>query len=422
MKHFISFQKKKGLLVAPSSVNHGNDDLVHQFNHELMKYGYVLNKDVFEALSKQTQTYIHGVYNDVLSGIKRVVGEDGHIAIYENFPKSVLAISYREFYINAIIHYWSLGTWKPTDVSRIKKDFNKEAIDYKAVTLITESEFNALFTDILYSGSSINSFDKEILDWFIDNGYAFNFAKISFKETVAYVGKRLLDNVSITELPTKDATNVLRIYSAYSGGDEGLKSNTDFKNPTWRQRKVLLKTLDKCFNLEESFKVYREKWLRLLYFINPMLPKNQKKYPNTGTYTMLLRNTPKQLETFNAKLEKLIGNKDIAVLDLLKTQRGVFMRRLDHMVRLFGIIAVNTWLETEPNLLQLVTVYNQFSDRDKEQAGRGAVLASQDKSEVVTYKALEPLDGKLVTLIKSEVLSKIVKSENPILNEKKCYL
>lgn len=422
MKHFISFQKTKGLAIEASTKNHSNDNLVHQLNHELMNYGFVLTKDVFEALSRQTKVYIKEVYTDVISGIKEVVGTGGHVAIYENFPQSVLALSYSEFLVNALIHYWSFGTWKPSDALYIKREFDKEAIDYKSVTLISESQFESLFTDLLYSGNSISHFDKKIVDYFIENGYAFNFSKISFKETAAYVGKRLFDDVKVTSIPTKDATNILRIWSAYSGGDEGLKTNTDFKNPLSRQRRVILTTLDKCYNLEESFKVYREKWLKLLFFVNPMMPVNQKKYPNVYAYTVLLRNTPKQLETFNAKVEKLLTAKDVTVLDLLKTQRGVFMRRLDHTVRLFGLIAVNKWLETDPNLLQLVNVYNHFSDRDKEQAGRGAVLASQDKSEVVTYAASAPLDGKLVTTIKSELLTKIVKSENPTLSAKKVFI
>lgn len=400
MKNFISLQKRKGLYVVASEVIHNNDGLVHQLNHELMKYGYVLSRDVFDTLSTQSEAYIQDVYNDLLQGIKRVVGGDGHEPIYRNFPQSVLALSYTEYLMNAICHYWSWGTWRPEDAEYVQREFKLEPVNYKSLSLLTKSEFDSIFTDILYSGSSVSAFDKQILDWFIDNQYTFDFSKITFKETSAYVGKRLMDVASTSKLRTKDATDVLRIWSAYSGGDEGLKENTKFKNPNANQRFVLMNTLNGANNLEESFKIYREKWLRLLFYLNPRTKKNQIMFPNVYKFAEAIRNNPKELRTFNSRVEELFAKGDISVLDLLKTRNGVFARRLDHCVRVFGIVAINKWLETNPNFLQLVSTYNHFTDRDKEQSGRGAVLAGQTKSEVVTYDALEPLDTKLVTNIK----------------------
>lgn len=421
MRHFISFQKRKGLFIASGS-NESNSSLVHQLNHELMKYGYVLSKDLFDRLSTQSVNDINVVYNDLVSGIRRVTGGGGYEPIYRNFPQSVIELSYTEFLINAIVHYWSFGTWRPEDAGYINREFKLEAVNYKEVSLLTESEFKAIFTDILYSGSSISPFDKEIVDWFIDNGYAFEFNKITFKETLAYVGKRLLDNTNVSIIPTKDATSVLRIWAAYSGGDEGLKTNTRFKSPNARQKRVLLATINGAKNIEESFKMNREMWLRLLFYINPMSASNRKSYPEVAHYTDLLRNSPKVLRTFDSRVEELLGNKDISVLDLLKTRRNSFMRRLDHTVRVFGITAVEKWLETNPNLLNLVTAYNVFSDRDKKQDGRGVVLASQAKSEVVTYKALEPLDTKLVLTIKSLLLVAINNVKNSELEGKKVFI
>jgi stress response protein SCP2 len=422
MKHFISFQKRKGLAVANSDVNHGNDALVHQFNHELMTYGYLIGKDLFDKLAEQSEDTIQVIYNEMITGIRRVTGGGGHEPIYQNFPQSVMALSYRDFVLNAINHYNSFGSWRPEDAEYINREFKLEPTKFKKLVLIPESSVESIFTDILYSGASISKNDKDIVDWFIDNGYTFSLSKITFKETIAYVGKRLLENKNLTILPTKDATNVLRIYSAYSGGYEGLKENTVFKNPSANQVRVLLNTLEKSYNLEESFKVYREKWLKLLFYLNPLTKKNGKLYPNVFSHAGLLRNSPKQLRTFNSRVEELLGNKDIAVLDLLKTRSGVFMRRLDHCVRLFGIDALNKWLETKPNLLQSVTTYNHFTDRDKKQDGRGAVLASQSVSEVVTYDSLEPLDSKLVSTIKTTLLDNIKSASNSELKDKKVYI
>ena len=229
MKHFITFQKKKALFVTPST--HTNESLVHQINHELMKYGFVMEQTLFTVLCTQSESTLQEVYSDLVRGIERVVGTDGYEPIYRNFPQSVVEMSYKEFLINAITHYWSFGTWRPEDAGYLEREYKIEPVKYTKVSLLDAAKFEAIFTNILYSGSSISGFDKECIDWYIDQGESFKFSRISFKETQAYVGKRLLDLASTKKLPTKSATTVLRIWAVYSGGDEGLKAKTKFKNP-----------------------------------------------------------------------------------------------------------------------------------------------------------------------------------------------
>lgn len=423
MKHFISFQKRKGLAIPMGTSGVDNTELALQINHELMRYGYLVTEKLLNRLSTQDSKFLQVVYNDLISGIRSITGDGGYEPIYRNFPQSVTAISYREFAINAIFHYWSYGNWRPEDVGYLKREFAIEAIKYKEISLIEESEFNSIFTDIIYSNNSISKFDKRIIDWFIDGGYAksFNFSNIGFKETMAYVGKRLVES-DLTCLPTKDATAVLRIWSAYSDGDEGLKVNTKFKNPKSKQRALLMTTLDGCYNLEESFKIYREKWLKLLFYLNPSVSKNRLKYPNLEEYTDKLRNTPNVLKTFNSKIEKFLNDKDVLVLALLKTRMGTFTRRLDHTIRLFGLKAFKTWIENNPTTVQMIDAYNHFTDRDKEQAGRSVVLASQSKSEVTTYESLAPLDSKLVATIKEMLLHKLYRLTNSTLSDNKVYI
>jgi len=412
MRNFIAFQKRKGLFLTPG--NSTGTNLAHQFNHELMKYGYVVSRDLFDRLETLSKTELQVVYEDVLGGIRSVTGGGGYEPIYRNFPQSVLEMSYTEFAINAITHYWSFGTWRPEDEGYLNREFAVESVDYKTIRLLEPAEFNSIFTDIIYSTNSISAFDKDVVNWFIDNGATFDFGKIKFKEIAAFVGKRLLDSNEVEVLPTNDATNVLRIWSAYSGGDEGLKENTRFANPSNRQKRVLLATLDSAYNLEESFKSHREKWLRLLHPLHPQTASNRKRYPVAAAFAQSLRNEPKELRTFNSRLEELITNEDIAVLDILKTRLGVYTRRLDHMVRLFGVKAFTVWLNQKPNALNLINAYNHFTNRDQKQEGRGVVLASQSQSEVTTFGALEPLPTKLVTFIKDEILAtlKDIKQSN----------
>lgn len=407
MKHFISLQKKKGLFINNKD-NENNQGIVHRLNHELMGFGFVLNKNLFEALSTLSVEDIQSIYNDLISNLKKSYGEGGYQPIYKNFPQSVKNMSYEEFYLNAILYYWTNGVWSPDDSEYIEREYKIEPTEYKELTLLTEKEYNNIFYDIVYSNSSISTWDKDIINWFLENtDLEVSISKIKFKEILAFVAKAMLDNRNISKLSTKNATDILRIVSAYCGGDEGLKENTRFKNLKRFQKRMILNTLNECYNLEEAFKTHREKWLRLLFYLNPTTPQNFKNYPAVAEYSSKLRNNPKELKTFNSYVEGYIENKDETVFELLKNRMGVFSRRLDHLVRVFGGKAIDEFLSGNPNLKQRIEVYNHFKDRDKEVEGRSAILASASVSNVVTYKSLEPMDSKLVEYIRKTVLKGI---------------
>jgi len=420
MQHLITLIKRKGLSVEKGSSN--NPELVHQINHELMNNGFILSKDLFDRLATKTVDELTTIMDDLLKGINHVIGGSGYVATYKGFPQSVLAISYNEFVMNAILYYWTNQAWRPQETVGIEREFGFELAKLKELSLLEVSQVKSVFTDIIYANNSISAFDKEIVDYFIQNGAEFNFGNIKFKEIAAYVGQRLLNETNVEVLPTKDATNVLRIWAAYSGGDEGLKTNTRFKNPTSRQRGVLLRTLEGCYNLEDSFKGRREMWLRFLFLLHPGTPKNVKRYPTLGGYTNKLRNTPKLLKTFNAKIEELLDAKDVSVFELLAKSPGVFTRRLDHLVRVFGIMAFNKWSDSNPSTKNLIQAYNHFTDRDKVSDGRGAILADASQSKVVTYKALEPLDAKLVNTIKVGIITLLNDTVSDTLGDKKIFI
>ena len=136
MKHFITFQKKKALYIPTSEIgNIDNTALAHQINHELMKNGFVLSRTAFYALSNQSEDVLNEVFNDLMKGLSEIVGGDGYEPIYRNFPQSVLAMSYREFVVNAIMHYWSAGTWRPEDEGHLEREFKIEPVKYKRVTV-----------------------------------------------------------------------------------------------------------------------------------------------------------------------------------------------------------------------------------------------------------------------------------------------
>lgn len=420
MRHFISFQKNKALYLEPGDAQHTAQ--AHALNHELMRHGFVLSQDAFALLASQPEHQLKKVHDDLVRGIARVVGQgDDWEPIYRNFPQSVLALSYEEFMLNALVHYWSAGAWRPQDQEHLKREFAREPTDFKRVGVISKAQFDRIFTDLLYANVSLSAFDKQCVDWHIAQGGALDFARITFNETAAHVGKRMMES-ALKVLPTRRATTVLRIWSAYCGGDEGLKQNTRFLNPKTSQRRLLMATLEQCTDLEDSFKTYREKWLRVLFTLHPTTRAHQHAYPQLAAYTERLRNDPKSLRTFSAKIEHALMHQDPEVFELLSARPGVFMRRLDHLVRMFGLRAVQEWLKLDVRFEQLVTVFNHFGARARPSQGRSAVLAGQGASELVTYAAQQPLEQALVDAIQALFLKRLETFKAPELAQKKTFI
>lgn len=419
MKHFITFQKRKALFLVPGAER--NTQVAYQVQAELFKYGFVLSKNLFEVLETQPISILEEVYADLCKGLKEIMGTGGYEPIYRNFPQSVQNMSYLEFLLNALGHYWSFGTWRPEDTGYMEREFKLEPVSYKEIGLMSERQFQNIFTDIVYSGSSISKWDKQIVDYFIENGLApeIEFGKISFKEAKAYIGKRYLETGQV--LPVKSATDVLRIYAAFCGGDEGLKDPTKFKQPTRVVKNSLLKALNECYDLEESFKVYREVWLRVLFYLNPGTAENQAKYPVLADFARKLRNSPKKLRTFNSYLEGYIKEKNPEVFVLLKKRKGIFMRRMNQLFDIFGMESITEFIALDPSFDQLVTLYNYFSDRDEEK-DRAVVLASQSKSDMQTFGALKALNAKTVERIQHTLMAAIYKRLQTNKTDKRIFI
>lgn len=408
MKYFIGFQKKKALYIEQGSDN--NELLVSQINQELVKLGFILAKSTLEAMTTLSIKELEMLYNDLIYNIKDIMPNgDDYTPLHAGFPDSVQGLGEQERLHIALLHYATEGTWVPEEAEFVAQQ-TEATIDLnelKPIGLLNKKQFIGIVNNILASGTSLSAFDTGIVNWFLDNDYPIDVDSIKFNETLAVVGVNLLERGM--KITTRKADNILRIWSGYSGGDVGLKENVKFKSPTNSQRRMLLETLNDCYDLEESFKSNREKWLKVLYYLHPMTSTNTIKYPAVAHYATKLRNTPKLLKTFNSKVESAIANKDKGIFELLSKRMGVFTRRLDHLVRVFGASAVTKWVANKPNTDQLITMYNHLHGRDKV-TSRSAVLAGAGTSEVVTYGSVVALPKKVVDAGRKTILDTLTKN------------
>lgn len=104
-------------VVATSPVEVKNDAFnikVISFVNEMHNFGFLVTKELYQYLSSLDEATSVEVCQKVLSLAKESVG--AHVAMkafYPNFPRQVMEASDAELFINAILHYWTLGAWSP---------------------------------------------------------------------------------------------------------------------------------------------------------------------------------------------------------------------------------------------------------------------------------------------------------------------
>lgn len=408
MKYFIGLQKKKALYLGDTvaETNNAAQLACAMLNEELINLGFILAPATARAISTLSLSEVDALYHELIHNLKELMPDGENFQpVHKGFPQSVLDKTEEELQFCRIGSYFGMEIPEDQYVNEIAPD-----IDVNALTrlgTLTEKQFKSIFSNLLASPSSLSRMDLKMVEWFLLNNYPYKITDIKFKETLAHVGAYCFNYNK--PLNTKNAIDILRIWSGYSGGDVGLVDNTKFKNPTNKQKRQLLSTLDKCYNLEEAFKMDRERWLRLLFYLNPMTTGNKFAYPNVYKYTNLLRNNPKELRTFNSYIEEGLDKQDENVLDLLSKRMGVFTRRLDHCVRIFGTNAIDKWLSNGPNVKQMIEAYNHFYNRDKVQT-RNTVLASIKNSTAVTYKSLDTLPTTVVESTRDKIRTHLEKT------------
>lgn len=299
-------------------------------------YGYTFSQELVCALEKVSTTDFVNWYNNLQENIVTLVGKKGTmIPMYPNFPQQVMEMNEVELYINAIIHYISLGTLLPD--YEVKERF--PLIDNPALTVInlgSVEDFNSIFTNLLSAKTSLSVSDREDISWFVDNtnieGLMPN--SIPHKETLSFITMLLWNKEGMRELLIplyKTATDVLRLAVALSNGDVSLKEYPMFKSFKRGERRILLSMLENAHNIEEDMVRNKLLWIRLGEKLHP---GEYKAFVKTNKAFKKLRNNEK-IPTFRSKLEKAFENKDIdMVVELLSKRPGEFARSLDRVLRL----------------------------------------------------------------------------------------
>lgn len=373
-KQEILLRKRNAVLVpefrtSRPRVTNLRDPRALAFQAEAMRLGYIFTDEVIGRLSKLSDQRIDEFYRTIFQTLNRLKGADVQWEpFYPNFPRQVMEASEIELFVNAIVHYWSLGTWRPTFVKDVRLPAF-ESVKFTELHLATTDDVLSVFTEIISANASVTETDREIMTQVMDfvpesKLLAAVPQEIPFKENlcwlVAEAVKRGWYGVSVVSLRT--ATDILRAVTHLSGGDISLAENTRFKSLPRRLRRTFVTRLEQVINKDDVFR-HRGKWIRLAHSLH--VGEFAKVAPKTFAILSEARSADSKYVTMNGRMEQAIVTKDRASLvKLLSSRPGVFARRLDHVVRTFGargvvkpFLAVADQVDTRV-LLQLFGHFN----------------------------------------------------------------
>ena len=340
----ILLRRKHLVVIEPNNAEYEQSKTENALVVSMMKnvqsLGFTFSKELFETLMHCGKDELKNFYTELIPELKALVGADvTYRPMYPNFPEQVAEASDVELFINAIVHYFTLGQLMP----EYEKNERLPLIDVNKMTVLSignSEDLMKILTNLASSKTSISQQDKEDIITIIKATP--DYAKylpdtIPLKENVALIGKLIIEEAPIKSAAPikkyfKTATDVLRLVTAMSDGDISLAAKTKYRSLKRCERRIILDLLANCGNITEDLYRYQYEWIRVAEILHPFEYK-YKKYNGVNKAFNTLRNEKKPL-MFGGQVQAAILKKDMrTAATLLKERPGEFARQLDKVIR-----------------------------------------------------------------------------------------
>lgn len=415
-------------VVATSPVEVKNDAFnikVISFVNEMHNFGFLVTKELYQYLSSLDEATSVEVCQKVLSLAKESVG--AHVAMkafYPNFPRQVMEASDAELFINAILHYWTLGTWSPEYVEEKRPDL-KEENPKTEISLVSMEDVKAYFFRILASKNSIPASLVEFVEMGIEEGWAAEYkGEIPFKETLCRVATALVKQGQSINGVVATTTDVLRVMAALSESDIELKTKVRFKSLNRKTRRALVSALEEVINISDV-KAYASLWKRAFHSLHV-----GEFGGKVAEIAARFRNE-KNVVTSETVVAEAIKSGDVKVaVNKLVNKPSVFARSLDKLLR-DSDPQTSAWVIKEfakvvekVDSKVLLQVLGHFKGRSLNEAGERVVFTAGSKGKALLAPSLKALDKSVVehvvSVIEAELKNKF--SEKALLKDKKVFI
>lgn len=415
-------------VVATSPVEVKNDAFnikVISFVNEMHNFGFLVTKELYQYLSSLDEATSVEVCQKVLSLAKESVG--AHVAMkafYPNFPRQVMEASDAELFINAILHYWTLGAWSPEYVEEKRPDL-KEENPKTEISLISMEDVKAYFFRILASKNSIPASLVEFVEMGIEEGWAAEYkGEIPFKETLCRVATALVKQGQSINGVVATTTDVLRVMAALSESDIELKTKVRFKSLNRKARRALVSALEEVINISDV-KAYASLWKRAFHSLHV-----GEFGGKVAEIAARFRNE-KNVVTSETVVAEAIKSGDVKVaVNKLVNKPSVFARSLDKLLR-DSDPQTSAWVIKEfakvvekVDSKVLLQVLGHFKGRSLNEAGERVVFTAGSKGKALLAPSLKALNKSvvehIVSVIKAELKNKF--AEKALLKGKKVFI
>ena len=331
------YLRRKTKIVLERGAAFQHEPVVAALLKNLEAFGYTLSQELINIAQTLSTDQLEALYKTLATDLQKMLGAHHEFKpMYPNFPQQVMKMSEGELYFNAIIHY--LTGLRPFTV---KKGRGKsEGVKPKIIGLGNVAEFEAIFTQICASKTSISAQDREDLAWFVAH-YGEDVApllppEMPSKENRAIVGALLLGAklpvaAEFLRVNFTTATDILRLAVALSDGDVSLATPSKFGPLSRPMRRQIVALMENCGALEEDLRRHKMRWIRLAERLH--IGEFADKFPRAFAAINTLRNG--NIETFAGRVQRQVEQSDVGgALELLSARPGELARRLDHLLRL----------------------------------------------------------------------------------------
>ncbi len=414
-KNIVSF--RKGFLVAPN--DHADNRIdVATCNAELMKFGYMLTEEAFGQLSRADTSFIRDYTTEISKHLTSLMGDGDWKPLHAGFPTTVMNMSILDYYMHAIMHYWTDGEYIPNQ-EVIDEGYTYEYIEYKFIDAGTEKDHMSIFTTLTSVGNSIAPPDMQTIEWFADT-YEFKALEeympmsIPFKENLTVLAAKGIP------VPVKHPTDVLRIahYISHkhtdlfipprqiknSGWKKGMSANPEYKSRHFKsfshtERGYILSLLEQCASPMEMVR-YRMQWIKLGERLHPGDSPFKEAFPRSLAAFDKLR---------NGKVRSWYGWRDMAFkksyregVTKLMERPGEFARLLDATFRKANkkdrafVISSFKSVGTRVSGKVLWELYTHFQERNIQKARSVWIKGARKPTPLKTLKAMKQEDVDII--------------------------
>ena len=406
MQHAI-YVRHRGQVAVPPGEGGAPPRYLATLLKNLESLGFTCSAALIDCLRACSVEQLERLAGELVPALRQLVGANvAYRPMYPNFPAQVMEASRAELYINAILHYLTLG--RPA-YKTLPRSPLLDRIDLRVIDLGDEDGFRAICTRLLAAKSALSPADREDLAWFFqtygDQVVPLIPREVPVRENVALLATLLLRHTShgaeVLRRYIKTASDVLRLSVALSDGDVSLATATKLRSFTRPERRLLLELLESCGSLTEDMLRQPEPWKRLGERLHP--GEHQARFPRSTEAFDIIRND-RPFPTFRSRVEGTIkANSLDDTVALLRERPGELARRLDHLLRLAPqpdhIVAAFDAVAAQVSTPVLLQALAHFTHRPEARPLRTFFPKGEVAKAQVVANTLPPLDAGLCARI-----------------------